>query len=59
MATPEFKAVWDADWMVNFPGRYRDKSNEKRAQLIDTICMTVNGQYMARREFLAASRPLR
>jgi len=52
VATPEFKAVWDADWMVNFPGRYRKKSNEERARLIDEIFMTLHGKYLARRAFL-------
>jgi beta-glucanase (GH16 family) len=47
VATPEFAAVWDADWLVNFPGRYRDKSNEEREGLIEEIFKTVRGKSMA------------
>jgi beta-glucanase (GH16 family) len=49
---PEFRAVWDADWMVNFPRRHRDKSDDERRKLIDETFMTAHGEHLARREFL-------
>jgi beta-glucanase (GH16 family) len=56
VATPEFKAVWDADWMVNFPGRYRNTSDDERRRLIDTTFMTLHGKQLATREFLYENR---
>ena len=47
VATPEFWAVWDADWLVNFPGRYRDKSREERKGLIEEIFKTARGKSLA------------
>ena len=52
VATVEFKAVWDADWMVNFPRRYRDKSDAERQRLVDEIFMTSYGRRLARHRFL-------
>jgi len=52
VATVEFKAVWDADWMVNFPRRYRDKSDAERQRLVDEIFMTAYGKRLARDRFL-------
>jgi beta-glucanase (GH16 family) len=52
VATPEFAAVWDADWLVNFPGRYRDKSNAERETLIKEIFKTARGKSMALGMFL-------
>lgn len=52
VATIEFKTVWDADWMVNFPRRYRDKSDDDRRRLVEEIFMTPRGRDMARRLFL-------
>ena len=47
VATREFAAVWDADWLVNFPGRYRDKSREERKGLIEEIFKTARGKSLA------------
>ncbi|UCD48822.1 MAG: family 16 glycosylhydrolase [Phycisphaerales bacterium] len=52
VARPEFKAVWDADWLVNFPGRYGDKSNGEKQKLIDEIFKTAKGKALARSMFL-------
>ena len=52
VATTEFKAVWDADWLVNFPGRYRDRSNDEKRELIEQILKTVEGKALAQRKFL-------
>ena len=50
--TPEFKALWDADWLVNFPGRHREASAEEKAQAIETIFKTDRGKELAREMFL-------
>jgi beta-glucanase (GH16 family) len=52
VATAEFKAVWDADWMVNFPRRYRNQSDSERRRLIEEIFMTSCGKHLARELFL-------
>lgn len=52
VVTPEFQAVWDADWLVNFPGRYRDKSNDQKQKLIDEIFKTARGKTLARSMFV-------
>ena len=50
--TVEFQAVWDADWMVNFPGRHRDKPSEEKQRIIEETFKTLHGRYMARGRFL-------
>jgi len=47
VATVEFKAVWDADWMVNFPRRYRNESDDDRRRLVEETFMTPRGKRMA------------
>ena len=49
VATPEFKAVWDADWLVNFPRRYRDKTRQEQRDLVETIFKTAKGKSLAKR----------
>jgi len=61
VATPEFKAVWDADWLVNFPGRYREKSSEEKQDLIEQTFKTAKGKALARSMFVderASSLPV-
>ena len=50
--TPEFKIVWDADWMVNFPGRHRGMSNGEKEAAIEGIFKTKKGRQLARQMFL-------
>ena len=50
--TLEFRIVWDADWLVNFPGRYRDRSRQQRRQLIGEIFRTAHGRHLAECLFL-------
>ena len=52
VATLEFQIVWDADWLVNFPGRYRDKSEQQRRRLIADTFRTSYGRYLAERLLL-------
>ena len=46
--TLEFRIVWDADWLVNFPEEYPDADNEERQKLIDKIFKTDKGRELAK-----------
>ena len=50
--TVEFKILWDADWLVNFPRRHREASAQEKASAIDEIFKTERGQELARAMFL-------
>lgn len=52
VSTLEFKILWDADWLVNFPRRHRDASAEEKAAAIDEIFKTDRGRELARTMFL-------
>jgi hypothetical protein len=50
--TADFKILWDADWLVNFPRRYRDATTLEKASAIDEIFKTARGRELARGMFL-------
>lgn len=50
--TLEFKILWDADWLVNFPRRHQDASREEKASAIEEIFKTERGRQLAREMFL-------
>ncbi len=50
--TFEFKVVWDADWLVNFPGRYRNTPKEELAGRISETFKTAKGRERAAEMFL-------
>ena len=52
VTTLEFKILWDADWLVNFPRRHRDASAEEKAVAIEEIFKTESGKQLAREMFL-------
>jgi len=52
VGTVEFKILWDADWLVNFPGRHRDKSVAEKETAIEEIFKTKKGKLLARQMFL-------
>ncbi len=49
--TPEFRILWDADWMVNFPEVFGKLTAEQRANRIDKMFRTGTGKKMARELF--------
>jgi len=49
--TPEFRIVWDADWLVNLPAMYPDNEREPRRGMIASVFKTRTGQGIARRLF--------
>ena len=50
--TLEFKILWDADWLVNFPGRNREKTAAEKEEAIEEIFKTESGRLLARQMFL-------
>ena len=50
--TPEFRIVWDADWLVNIPVEHADASPEKLGNLIVRVFKTSHGRNMAEELFL-------
>lgn len=52
VTTLEFKILWDADWLVNFPGRHSEATEQEKAQAIEEIFKTERGKQLAREMFL-------
>jgi len=52
--TPEFRIVWDADWLVNIPEQFPDADRGSLERIIDKTFRTKSGKAMATRRFLAA-----
>lgn len=50
--TPEFRVVWDADWLVNIPEEFPGYSREKLADLVDKVFKTESGRKLAENLFL-------
>lgn len=50
--TPEFRAVWDADWLVNIPEEFPDKTPDQLAALIAKVFKTATGKQLAARDIL-------
>lgn len=45
--TPEFRIIWDADWIVNIPDLYPDFSKERLGKLINKVFKTETGKNKA------------
>jgi hypothetical protein len=52
--TPEFNILWDADWLVNFPGHYGEASPEDRSAAITRLFRTKAGAGIACEQFASA-----
>jgi hypothetical protein len=50
--TPEFRIVWDADWLVNIPAEFPGASREKLQEIIDKVFKTHKGRQVAMESFL-------
>jgi hypothetical protein len=50
--TPEFRILWDADWLVNIPQEHPDYDQAKLKELIDRTFRTPAGRTKACRRFL-------
>lgn len=45
--TLEFRIVWDADWLVNFPEEHSDLDGEKTGEVIEKLFKTPKGKEIA------------
>jgi ribosomal protein S27E len=52
--TPEFRVIWDADWLVNLQDEYTDGDEQQRRALIGRVFRTDKGRQLARELFGAA-----
>ena len=50
--TPEFRILWDADWLVNIPDEYGDWSGDQLRDLVTKVFRTGTAKQMATRLFL-------
>jgi hypothetical protein len=46
--TPEFRCIWDADWIVNLSGMYAAWPLEKKRHIIEKYFRTATGKRLAR-----------
>ena len=45
--TPEFRIIWDADWLVNIPRDFPDADKAKLQNIINKVFKTPTGRKMA------------
>lgn len=50
--TPEFRVVWDADWLTNIPDEYPDAGREQLEKLVATVFKSERGRALAQQHFL-------
>ncbi|MFA4944318.1 MAG: HD domain-containing protein [Lentisphaeria bacterium] len=54
--TPEFRIVWDADWLVNLPEEHGELPPARRQALADRVFRTATGRRLAA-AYLAGAPP--
>jgi HD superfamily phosphodiesterase len=50
--TPEFRILWDADWLVNIPDEYRGWEPDRLRPIIEKVFRTAAGRKLAETLFL-------
>lgn len=50
--TPEFRIIWDADWLVNLPEEYSSLPRDRLAQTVAKVFRTDSGRNLARSLYL-------
>jgi hypothetical protein len=50
--TPEFRCIWDADWIVNLGQDYAQWPRTKKQKIIDTVFRTQAGRQIATERYL-------
>ncbi len=53
--TPEFRIIWDADWLVNIPDEHPDADADQLKKLVARIFRTEAGRQLAKTRFLATA----
>lgn len=54
--TPNFKILYDADWLVNLKDEYDIKDKNKLNSIINNVFLTESGQALAREIYLAEAK---
>lgn len=49
--TTEFRIIWDADWLINFPEEFPDANKEKAKEMLEKIFKTQQGRKLAYKLF--------
>jgi exopolyphosphatase/pppGpp-phosphohydrolase len=52
--TPEFRVIWDSDWLVNIPDELNLSDKQKLTRRIEKIFKTDEGKRIAKEIFLSA-----
>jgi len=55
--TPEFRIVWDADWLTSIPEQYDRTDKAHMSELIEKVFRTDSGKGIAQRLFLERNEP--
>ena len=50
--SPEFRIIWDADWLVNIPAGRTERGEEELRKLVSTVFRTDAGRRIARETLL-------
>lgn len=50
--TPEFRILWDADWLVNIPDEYPGWAPERLRPIVEKVFKTPSGRRLAETKFL-------
>ncbi len=50
--TPEFRIVWDADWLVNIAGAFPDADADELHRIIEKTFKTDRGRALAEQAYL-------
>jgi HD superfamily phosphodiesterase len=50
--TPEFRIIWDADWLVNIPDEHDTSDSKSMSELINKVFKTPKGRTIAQELFL-------
>ena len=50
--TPEFRIIWDADWLVNIPDQYDTSDSKSMSELINKVFKTQMGRTISQELFL-------
>lgn len=50
--SPNFRIIWDADWLVNLAEQVNTSDQERASRLIDKVFTTLSGKRLAKRIYL-------
>ncbi len=56
--TPEFRILWDADWLVNLPEEFPGASQARLEKMINRVFRTSTGREIAKEQFLTSGKKI-